>query len=160
MTNNNQKKNFSWFSFHKESKFGVVEGTVFNMKEDTYMKNGVPSKKLTFSLACSNIHNKVKYILDAEPAINEKNPETTFINCAVFGTNVERFQQFMHDKDRVEVTGILSCYAGNKGNRLNLLVSEARVRYYASNKNQALDEPATFSEENQYSEMIDDEIPF
>lgn len=161
MNTNQQKKRYSYFSFHKPSKYGHVEGKVYNMKIKEFEKDGTKSKVLSFGLICSNIDKKVEYVFDAKPKVSVKNPETIFINCAVFGDlNVERFGKFIHDNDYVGLTGLLSM---KDGGSLDLRVYEGYVKFYASSaKQNSTDDSVTFMPENEYasSEEDSDEIPF
>ena len=156
------KKFYSYFCFDKQSKYGSVRGKIFSLKTSTYTdKDGKEAKRLNFALACNNIDKKAKYVLDVEPVVSNKNPETIFIDCVAFWANAERLEKFLQQKDDVLLTGFLSHYEGNSGIRLNLRIQDALVikRFGEVNRVQDAMQPATEPFDNSEVED-DDEIPF
>lgn len=162
MDTQNKRKYFpSYFCFDKESKFGTVEGRVFSLKSSTYTHEGKEYKRLNFVLASNNIENNIKYILDVEPSVSERNPETIFINCVVFGTSAERLEKFLHDGDVAIATGKISSFEGKSGNRINLKVQNATIKT-SKNKGTQFSEIHTPNVDvnNLMDDDDEDEIPF
>ena len=124
MQDMNKRKLYSYFAFDKESKVGSVEGMVCGLKSSTYSKDGKDFKKLNFALICNNIDKKVKYILDIEPTVSNRNPDAMFVSCVVFGDSADRLEKFLHDNDRIIATGKLSAFEGATGNKVNLKVQD------------------------------------
>lgn len=162
MSNNGQRKYFpSYFCFDKESKFGTVEGRVFSLKSSTYNHEGKEFKKLNFVLASNNIEKSVKYILDVEPSVSERNPETIFVNCVAFGPTAERLEKFLHDGDVAIATGKLSSFEGKSGNRINLKVQNATVRISKNTVPQSSTmNSSAFTDVSSLDIEDDEEIPF
>lgn len=160
MNQNNKGKFYSYFCFDKQSKFGSIRGRIFSIKSSTYIKDGQEFKRLNFALAGNNIDKKVKYILDVEPTVSDRNPDTIFVDCVVFGTNAERLEKFLHDSDEIVATGFLSSYEGKSGNRVNLKIQDVSLikRYgQVETSPQNVQQPAF---EPSIDEDDDDEIPF
>lgn len=166
MEQNNKKIYYSHFCFEKESKFGTVEGMVCNLKSSTYHKeDGQEFKKLNFALACNRIDNKVKYILDIDPAISNQNPDTVFVSCVAFGATAERLEKFLNDKDRVLATGKLSYFEGTSGNIINLNVKDVfLIKKNGESKSSSYTKPEIGESYSSIDTMVDvdddDDIPF
>ena len=161
MEDMNKRKLYSKFSFDKESKFGLVEGVVCSLKSSTYSKDGKEFKKLTFALICNNIDKKVKYILDVDPAVSDRNPSAMFISCVAFGDSAERFEKFLHDKAVVEVTGKLSSFESNAGNKINLKVQDIFLEKRHGEAKNNYSQPLQQSVNPDFDDEDDDEdIPF
>ena len=157
----NKRKLYSNFSFDKESKFGYVEGVVCSLKGSTYSKDGKEFKKLTFALICNNIDKKVKYILDVEPAVSTRNPDAMFISCVSFGDSAERLEKFLHDNAVVGVTGKLSSFESNAGNKVNLRIQDVfLVKRHGEPKNSYSQPIQESVNVNVNDDEDDDEIPF
>ena len=118
---------YTYFSFDKNSKHGSIRGRIYSLQPSTYNKDGNELKMLRFTLIASKIDNKVKYILDVEPTVSDRNPDIIYINCTAFGTTAERLEKFLQEKDEIFATGYLSSYEGKSGNRVNFRIQDVSL---------------------------------
>ena len=152
MEDRKAKKYYSYCSIgSKDEVFGTIEGIVLPIKIDTYIrKDGTPAERMTFGLSCKNVSKKLESALGVVPISSKMNSDTSFVNCTVFGKNIERIRQFVHEQDIVMVSGAFTTYPSNNGNehRINLRVSDIKVlKYHMKNEN-----PNVEGDMNNYSE--------
>lgn len=134
METNKVKKYYSYCSIgSKDEITGTIEGIVLPIKIDTFIrKDGTPGERMTFGLSCKRVNKKIESALGVVPVTSKTDPDTIFVNCTVFGKNIERIRQFVHEQDVVMVTGAFTTYPSNNGNehRINLRVSDIKVLKY------------------------------
>ena len=137
---------------------GTIEGIVLPMKVETYIrKDKTPGERMTFALSCRNVADKIKAGLGVTPIASKMNPETCFINCTVFGKNIEMIKQFVHEQDVVIASGVFSVYPSANGeeHRINLRIDKANdikvLKYHNRVENSKIDE-----ELNTYNQTQDD----
>lgn len=154
------KKLYSYCSIGpKDEIFGTIEGIVLPIKIETYIKkDNTPGERMVFALSCRNVSEKIKSALGVTPITSKKNPETCFVNCTVFGKNVDRIRQFVHEQDVVLVSGAFTTYPSSSGDehRINLRVNDVKVlKYHNRVENTKIEnELKNYSEnqDNSYSE--------
>lgn len=161
MENNKVKKYYSYCSIgSKDEITGTIEGIVLPMKVDTYIrKDKTPGERMTFGLSCKRVSKKIESALGVVPVTSKTDPDTVFINCTVFGKNIERIRQFVHEQDVVMVTGAFTTYPSNNGkeHRINLRVSDIKVlKYHMKSDNSEIESQINGSEDSfNESEYVD-----
>lgn len=152
------KKLYSYcFVGPKDEISGTIEGIVLPIKIETYIKKDkTPGERMTFALSCRNVGEKLKSALGVTPITSKKNPETCFVNCTVFGKNIDRVKQFVHEQDVVVVSGVFTTYPSSSSDehRINLRIDKASdikvLKYHNRIENTKIE-----NELNNYSENQD-----
>ena len=149
------KKFYSYCSIgNKDEITGSIEGIVLPIKIDTYIrKDGTPAERMTFGLSCKRVSKKIESALGVVPVSSKTDPDTTFINCTVFGKNIDRIKQFVHEQDVVMVSGAFTTYPSNNGNehRINVRVSDIKVlKYHMKSDNSEVENQINGNGENSY----------
>ena len=153
------KKFYSYCSIgRKEEISGTIEGIVLPMKTDTYIrKDGSPAERMTFGLSCKNVSQKIEAALGVVPVSSKTSADTTFVNCTVFGKNIERIRQFVHEQDVVIVSGAFTTYPTNNGSehRINLRVSDIKVlKYHMKSENSEVENQINrYDDSSDYNEF-------
>ena len=142
----------------KDEISGTIEGIVLPMKVETYIKKDkTPGQRMNFAISCRNVSDKIKAGLGVTPAVSKMNPETCFINCTVFGKNIDMIKQFVHEQDVVIASGVFSVYPTGNGDehRINLRIDKANdikvLKYHNRVENSKIDE-----ELNTYKETVEE----
>ena len=142
---------------------GTIEGIVLPMKVDTYIrKDKTPAERMTFALSCKNVSEKIKAGLGVTPIVSKVNPETCFINCTVFGKNIDMIKQFVHEQDVVIASGVFSVYPSANGeeHRINLRIDKASdikvIKYHNRVENSKIESELNTYSQNQNGSYVEE----